>query len=297
MFVDEALTTAALQHPNIVRYLDAGSDAHGPWMCLEWVDGLSAQELHRQRRAPMTPGAVLALAQDLLAALAAAHGPATAVIHRDVSLANVLVGRDGIARLADFGLARSLARPRAHAVGTARGKIGYLAPEVLHGALHGTRADLYATGVVLWELLAGRRLFSGVARRAELPRAYLSSPRPALRTVNPEVPAAFAAVIDRALSLDPADRPPSALAMAQDLDAAAAVADLTASREELSVAVWGALTLARRTATASIVPAPAPAVAPAPPPAAVRPAHRSAPVRTNRPPRRVVVMGVAMEVA
>lgn len=238
MFADEAAITGSITHPNVVALLDQGADAGGPWMALEWVEGVSGHELVTARRAPLGPRAALALALDLLRALGATHGPGVGVTHRDVAPANVLVGIDGVTRLADFGLARSIARARVNAPGSAKGKIGYLPPEVLRGALHGTRGDIYGVGAVLWELLAGRRLFAGVAQKSALAYAYLHARRPLLVSARPEVPDGVAAVIDSALSLDPARRPPNAQAMAERLEAAAALEGVSPSREELSQAVW-----------------------------------------------------------
>lgn len=240
MFDDEAAITASIAHPNVVRLLDRGVDTEGPWLALEWVDGLNAHEIVATRKAPMGVRAALSLGVDVLHALAATHGPGVGVIHRDVAPANVLVGLDGVARLADYGLARSIARARVNAAGTAKGKIGYLPPEVLRGSIHGTRGDLYGVGAVLWELLAGRRLFAGVTSKSALAHAYLHGQRPRLESVNPSVPSAVAAVIDSALSIDPARRPPNALAMAERLLTAAERDAVEPSPSELSVAVWGA---------------------------------------------------------
>lgn len=161
MFDDEAAITASIAHPNVVSLLDRGVDAEGPWLALEWVDGLNAHEIVATRKAPLGVRAALSLGVDLLHALAATHGPGVGVIHRDVAPSNVLVGLDGVARLADYGLARSIARARVNAAGTAKGKIGYLPPEVLRGSIHGTRGDLYGAGAVLWELLAGATALRG----------------------------------------------------------------------------------------------------------------------------------------
>ena len=240
MFDDEAAITASIAHPNVVSLLDRGVDAEGPWLALEWVDGLNAHEIVATRKAPLGVRAALSLGVDLLHALAATHGPGVGVIHRDVAPSNVLVGLDGVARLADYGLARSIARARVNAAGTAKGKIGYLPPEVLRGSIHGTRGDLYGAGAVLWELLAGRRLFAGVTSKSTLAHAYLYARRPSLESVNPCVPLGVASVIDSALSVDPAKRPPSALAMAERLLVAAEQEGVSPSPGELSVAVWGA---------------------------------------------------------
>jgi serine/threonine-protein kinase len=222
MFDDEVAVTGAIRHPNVISLLGHGADDKGPWIALEWVEGVSGHELLTVRRAPLGLRATLSLALDVLQALAATHGPGVGVIHRDVAPANVLVGIDGTARLADFGLARSIARARVNAPGTAKGKIGYLPPEVLRGSIHGTRGDIYGVGAVLWELLAGRRLFA------------------VLVSARPDVPDAIANVIDSALSIDPARRPPNAMAMAERLLTAAAREGVTAAPDELSMAVWGA---------------------------------------------------------
>lgn len=240
MFDDEVAATGAIRHPNVVSLLGHGSDDKGPWIALEWVEGVSGHELLTARRAPVGLRATLAVALDVLQALAATHGPGVGVIHRDVAPANVLVGIDGVSHLADYGLARSIARARVNAPGTAKGKIGYLPPEVLRGSIHGTRGDIYGVGAVLWELLAGRRLFAGVAQKSALAHAYLHARRPVLVSARPDVPDAIANVIDSALSLDPARRPPNAMAMAERLLTAAAREGVTASPDELSMAVWGA---------------------------------------------------------
>lgn len=241
LFVDEVRVTRALAHPRLVSLRDHGDDDQGPWMALRWVEGLDARRLVALRKVPLPAGAVLAMAVDALGALRSIHG--AGVIHRDVAPANVLLGIDGTAWIADLGLARSLAHARAEAPGTVKGKIGYLAPEVLRGGLHGVRADLYGFGAVLWECLAGRRLFADVMGQTALARAFLESPRPLLRTVNPDVPDALARVVDATLSLDPDARPPTAAALSDALVRAAQRAGVTPSHDELAVVAWGAATL------------------------------------------------------
>jgi serine/threonine-protein kinase len=135
------------------------------------------------------------------------------VIHRDVSLSNVLVGTDGVCKLADFGLARSLAHPRTHRRGTARGKISYLPPEVLRGTPHAVRGDLYSVGVVMWELLSGEPIFAELTDPRERARALAFRARPGIRSMRYDVAPALAAIIDATLALDPATRPESASAM------------------------------------------------------------------------------------
>lgn len=241
-FVDEVRITRALSHPRLVPLVDHGEDHDGPWMALRWVEGVDARKLIALRRAPLPVGAVLALARDLLGALCAMHG--AGVLHRDVAPANVLVGVDGAAWLGDLGLARCLAHARAEVPGTVKGKLGYLPPEVLRGGLHGVRAELYGVGAVLWECLAGRRLFADVTGgQSALARAFLESPRPLLRAVNPGVPEAIARVIDATLVLDPDARPSSGRVLAEALERGARRAGVTASNDELAVMAWGATVL------------------------------------------------------
>lgn len=237
LFADEVAITRSVHHPRVARFVDAGRDELGDWLAVEWVEGTDALLLTRHLERPIGVRAALSVAQDLLGALAVVHAAPLAVLHRDVAPANVLLGTDGRAVLADFGIARALARPRTHGVGNARGKIGYLAPEVLHGAIHAVRADVYGAALVLWELLAGRRVFAHLTPGPERMRAFLDADRPRLRGVNPRVPAALADVIDAGLSRDPARRPRSARALLDALHDAARRCRLRADPAELARAV------------------------------------------------------------
>ncbi len=246
LFEDECRVHAGISHPKVVRYLSHGRDKYGSFLALEWIDGPSARQFvqHEQR---LCPAAATVLALDVLEALSALHrGEAVsqrgalrgAILHRDVSPANVLVGVDGIARLADFGLARAFAFARANSGKTAVGKLGYLAPEVLAGRPHSARADQYSLGVVLWEVLAGRRLFAHIEDRDERSRAYLQHERPSIVDFRPGLNAALARVVDRALSFEPSDRFANAEAMTLALQSAMA-SSLEYGRDALGRAARG----------------------------------------------------------
>lgn len=243
LFDDEVRTLGDLAHPAIVGLRDAGEDKLGPYVALEWIEGASVRELIAHAGAlPMR--AVVALGLELLAVLSDLHagragaaGRRWPVIHRDISPTNVMVTERGTVKLVDFGLARALGRARTLPPGTAAGKPGYLPPEVLTGGLHGTRADVYSAGAVLWESLAGRGLFRGIDDERELARAMLRAPRPALRTVRKDVPEAIANVIDGALVLDPAARFGNAEVMAEALRAAAEVHGMLGRRADMSALV------------------------------------------------------------
>jgi serine/threonine-protein kinase len=258
MFADECRVHAAISHPKVVRYLSHGCDEDGAYLALEWIEGTSARSfVHPARKLPS--GAAAHLALDVLDALDALHrgraGVRGAVLHRDISPANVLVGVDGVARLADFGLARALAMARTTAPGTTAGKLGYLPPEVLAGRTHTTRGDLYALGVVLWEVLAGQRLFAHVEDSVERARAYVLAPRRPLRSVRASTSEGLASVIDRALSLDPSERFASAQQMAAAIRNSVARDEWSRGRDDLAIAARGGYVRRgrRRSAARSLV--------------------------------------------
>lgn len=237
-FADEVRFTKLMCSPHVVGWVADGVDAQGPWLASDWVDGVDAEQLHARRNAALSVPAGLAVALDLLSALAAAHGPGVEVVHRGVVPSHVLIGNDGVTRLTGLGLAKHAAHARLGAREPSADRAVYAPPEAIRGEVHGARGDLYAVGAVLWELLSGRRL------EAYLPaRAGLLLARPPLRRVHSDVPAAVADVVDQALSLDPLERPPSATVMAFALRRAAARCGLEPSRDDLAVTVWGACKL------------------------------------------------------
>jgi serine/threonine-protein kinase len=227
MFEDEARMTAMFRHPNIVGFVDYGRDGAGQYLVLEWVEGGSARDIVSSQFLPLESEAAIVLAIDVLRALSVLHrGRAEhariarlPVIHNDVSLSNVLIDRNGDAKLADFGLARSLAHPRSRTPGTTRGKLGYIPPEVLTGSPHGVRGDLYSVGCMLWEALTGRGMFSEL-KPGERMRALARAERPRIRSVRPDLAPNVAALIDGATAFDPHDRPASADIFAEALTAA-----------------------------------------------------------------------------
>jgi eukaryotic-like serine/threonine-protein kinase len=237
-FLDEIRVTRTVEHPHVAAGLDHGLDG-GPFLVLEWVDGVDAHALV-SRAERLTPSAGVVVALDLTDALAAVHAHRTGVLHRDIAPGNVLLSRDGRALLADFGLARWLACPRAQPGHIVVGKLGYLPPEVLRGRVHGVRADLYGLGATLWELLSGRRLWAHDTDPTARARAWLHSPRMPLRDAAPEVPAHLAAVVDQCLAMNPAARPANARALRAALERASARDRITPCRDDLACAVWAA---------------------------------------------------------
>lgn len=161
-FIDEGRVLARLCHPNVVAVLDAGTDEYGDYLVTELVDGVDLRRLiaWMARRGQAMPERIaLRVAKEVADALAHAH--AHGVIHRDVTPANVLLGRDGRVVLIDFGVARSDAQTQRTRTGLIKGKVAYMAPEQALGHPIDARIDLFALGVVLYEMLEGVRPHDG----------------------------------------------------------------------------------------------------------------------------------------
>jgi len=167
-FIDEARLAVRLNHPNIVQVLEVGETADEPYLALELVDGADLETVLAQRTDPPRPLATTVaarLAADVLRALAYAHaltdenGQPLDVVHRDVSPPNILFSRAGAAKLADFGIAKAKGRLTKTNLRLLKGKTPYMSPEQTRGEPLDGRSDLFSLGAVLWECLAGARLF------------------------------------------------------------------------------------------------------------------------------------------
>jgi len=220
-FLHEARTCATLVHPNIVGVFDAGLMDGRPYLAMEYVEGRTLEAILADRP---EPAVVLPLLVQTALALAHAHG--SGVVHRDLKPANILVGRDGVARVADWGLAKTT-KDGAHLTrtGMVLGSPPYMAPErILEGAAT-PAVDLYALGVILFEAVAGRRPFTDLDTVAVL-HAHLKERPPALERLAPHCPPELAALTAALLAKEPAERPATATAVAEQL-AACSVADFT----------------------------------------------------------------------
>ncbi len=218
MFRDEARLGMALRHPNIVRVYDA-RDVGGTFiMIMELVDGTSLKELleqAHQRQAPMPVASALFITYQLARALEYAHsavdhtGQPLAIIHRDVSPHNLLLSRTGEVKLADFGLADANVHSTQLGDGMLGGKLGYLAPEIIRQQPSTPQIDLFAVGIVLWEMICGRRLFQG-ATDAETVQAVARCEVPSATRFNRGVTRGVDAFLRTILASDPRDRFPTA---------------------------------------------------------------------------------------
>jgi hypothetical protein len=213
MFLDEARVAGRLAHPNVVALYDAGKLKSELFMAMELIDGTSLGQIFsmlRQRNDRLSTEAVVELGVQLAGALEYVHaladdaGRPLDLVHRDVSPQNVLVDKSGNVKLTDFGIARSADRSSHTATGMVKGKVSYMAPEQLRGEGYDHRVDLYALGVVLFELATGHRLYEGVSEQALLFRVVRGDPPPLERLTDVFPP--LAETIRRALGFAVTDR-------------------------------------------------------------------------------------------
>jgi serine/threonine-protein kinase len=228
MFVEEARVVSELDHPNIAQIHDFDRDRSGEYyLVLEWVEGLTLAEWRQgyKEHGNHTPWTLTAaIGIEVLAALHAAHahtdaeGRPAPIFHRDVTPQNVMVSNCGVVKLTDFGLARAMDRSSITKPGFVKGKISYLAPELTYEADPSAQTDLFSVGVVLWEVLAGEKLFKdkdplklvGTIRDMEIPD---------LADLRPDLPPRLRDIIRKALRRNPLERYASSRDMARDLAA------------------------------------------------------------------------------
>ncbi|HEY3480553.1 MAG TPA: protein kinase, partial [Streptomyces sp.] len=157
-FIREAKSVAKLAHPNVVAMFDQGTDGTYVYLAMEYVAGCTLRDVLRERGA-LQPRAALDILEPVLAALGAAHR--AGLIHRDMKPENVLIGDDGRVKVADFGLVRAVDTQTSATTGSLLGTVSYLAPEQIgHGTVD-ERTDVYACGVMLYEMLTGAKPYSG----------------------------------------------------------------------------------------------------------------------------------------
>ncbi|MDR7566763.1 MAG: PASTA domain-containing protein [Armatimonadota bacterium] len=213
-FQREARAASQLRHPNIVPVLESGSDRGVHFIVMEFVEGTDLKTLLRQRGRLREEEAVR-IAMEVCRALAYAH--AQGIVHRDVKPQNILVTRDGAVKVTDFGIARAATSATITEAGTVLGSVHYLAPEQALGNPVGPSADLYALGVVLYELLTGRLPFDGESPIAVALR-HVHDPPPPPRIVNPQISPRLEGIVLRALAKSPLHRYRSAEELSADLE-------------------------------------------------------------------------------
>lgn len=237
----EAALASSIRHVNVVDVRDVEVRDGEISLIMDYIEGGSVSELLTSslNGGPrVTPALAVRIMLDALAGLHAAHelvderGRFVGLVHRDISPQNILVGLDGVARVVDFGVAKFDKKGDMTRDGQLKGKLPYMAPEYLRNEPFDRRADLFALGVVLWETLVAQRLFRG-SHDADTLQKVLSTAPPAVSRMIPEA-AALDPILARALAKDPAQRYPTAAAMALDLETTAIAAGLVATPRELS---------------------------------------------------------------
>jgi serine/threonine protein kinase len=228
MFVEEARICALLSHQAIVQVYDFGAVAGNYFLAMEYLRGRDLASVMRKLRRlgrACPPALAAHIAHQLADGLAYAHdlrdadGAPLNIIHRDVSPANIMCLRTGGVKLLDFGIAKALGAALDGPSGKEgfRGKVAYVGPEIIRGEPIDRRLDLFSLGVVLWEMLAGRRLFKAATDEMTLSNV-LSMPVPAPSSIQPNVPAALDVIVARALERDPAQRYATGEEMAEALE-------------------------------------------------------------------------------
>ncbi len=239
LFFEEARVAARIRHPNVVPVLDV-DETDGLYIVMEYVEGDQLLGLLRAAADGETtvPAPIaLRIAVDFLAGLHAAHelvgddGEPLRIVHRDVSPHNVLVGVDGISKLTDFGIARADSRDTITRDGELKGKIAYMAPEQAAGKRVDRRCDVFASGIVVWEMFAGRRLFLAETSVGTLSQV-MTAPVESLASLG--VDEAISRAVDRALERDVSARWATAAEFSEALEAAAVVVGGLASARQVA---------------------------------------------------------------
>jgi serine/threonine-protein kinase len=199
--IREAKTISALSHPNIVTIYEINEWKNRLFICMEYVDGKTLAELCRARQTPIAEA--LDIATQIIRAVNATHKKG--ILHRDIKPSNIMVTRDGLVKVLDFGLAKFVDGPALTGSRVFMGTPAYSAPEIIQGAPPDQRSEIFAIGVVLYELLSGRLPFSG-GNPSALMYATLHNPPLSFREIGREVPGEFDALIMKALAKKPEDR-------------------------------------------------------------------------------------------
>jgi serine/threonine-protein kinase len=238
MFLDEGRLAARMNHPNVVQTYEVGQDGERYFITMEYLDGQPYSRVLSRMRERMPLHLHLRVLADMLAGLHHAHelrdfdGTPLGVVHRDATPQNVFITYDGSIKVVDFGIAKALDQSSQTRTGVVKGKVTYMSPEQVRGEPLDRRSDVFAVGVMLWEAIAGRRMWD------ELPdvtvvHELMYDNIPALRVAAPAVPPELAAICDRALSSRREGRYATALEMQRDLEAWLARTGLPASARDV----------------------------------------------------------------
>lgn len=239
-FRREAQSAARLAHPGLVAVFDQGSDGDISYLAMEFVDGSDLRRYLTQRGS-LPLGEALDIAQRMLAALSVAHN--AQLVHRDIKPENVMMTQDGGIKVADFGLARAVSEVTATTTGTVMGTVAYLAPEVITTGSSDARTDIYAVGIVLYEMIAGKQPHGGESA-IQIAYQHVNTDTPSLSDTVAWLPPAIVEVVRVFTARNPHERPADAVAALKMLQTAFAACPqpLLARRHEIAVTpAWDSL--------------------------------------------------------
>lgn len=222
MFVDEARISVQLAHPNVVQVLELGKHDESLYIAMEYISGRDLRQVmerFRKRQQPMPLPQICMIVAEVCEALDFAHrkrdagGRPLGIVHRDVSPQNVLVSFEGEVKLIDFGIAKAESRLQRTQAGILKGKFSYMSPEQVQGHAVDSRSDIFACGVLLWEMIAGEKLFVGGSDFVVLEKVRSGVIPP----LKPSCPAELRKIVLKALAADPARRYQSASELHDEL--------------------------------------------------------------------------------
>lgn len=223
MFLEEGRLAALLNHANVVHTYEVGQGDDGLYIVMEYLHGHALSALQRSAK-PLSPRIAARIAADALSGLHYVHelrdldGTPLAIVHRDLSPPNIFVTHDGVVKLVDFGIAKTAIATRASTeAGIVKGKLAYMAPEQTTSGVVDRRADIYAMGVVLWELLTARRIVEDLSP-VSVVRHTLHGTTPLASSVRAGIDPALDRIVERALKRNPDERYATALEMREELE-------------------------------------------------------------------------------
>jgi serine/threonine-protein kinase len=211
-FIQEARSAARLAHPNVVNVFDQGQDADSAYLVMEYLPGITLRDL-LQEYGSLTAEQTLDISEAVLSGLAAAHR--AGIVHRDLKPENVLLADDGRIKIGDFGLARAATANTATGAALL-GTVAYLSPELVTRGIADTRSDIYAVGIMMYEMLTGEQPFTG-EQPMQIAYQHANDAVPTPSTRNPRVPAELDELVLWATTRDPEQRPRDARAMLDQL--------------------------------------------------------------------------------
>jgi eukaryotic-like serine/threonine-protein kinase len=222
-FIQEARSAARLAHPNVVNVFDQGQDHESAYLVMEYLPGITLREL-LEEYGSLTPQQMIDITEAVLSGLGAAHK--AGILHRDLKPENVLLADDGRIKIGDFGLARATSKNTATGAALL-GTIAYLSPELVTRGVADTRSDIYAVGIMMYEMLTGEQPFTG-EQPMQIAYRHANEPLPAPSSKNPKVPRELDELVLWATAKDPDQRPADARALLEEVRGTEALLDLPA---------------------------------------------------------------------